>query len=104
MPNGGKLTFRSRPFKNKANSVELNVIDTGDGMSKAVMDRTVKPFFTTKPVGQGTGLGLARVFGVVTKSGGSVEIRCASGAGTTVSMRLERATPLAEHGALAVAE
>jgi signal transduction histidine kinase len=104
MREGGKLTFRSSLSKGGAHCVDLDVIDTGDGMSKAVLDRALEPFFTTKPVGQGTGLGLAQVFGVVTQSGGSVEIRSAPGAGTTVSLRLERATPLAEPGALAAAE
>ncbi len=93
MPDGGQLTFRSSPSKGGVPWVDLDVIDTGDGMSKAVVDRAMEPFFTTKPVGQGTGLGLAQVFGVVTQSGGSVEIRSAPSAGTTVSLRLERATP-----------
>jgi signal transduction histidine kinase len=104
MPDGGKLTFRSSRSKDGAHGVDLDVIDTGDGMSKAVVDRAMEPFFTTKPVGQGTGLGLAQVFGVITQSGGSVEIRSAPGAGTTISLRLERATPRVEHGALAAAE
>lgn len=93
MPRGGSLTFRSAASKSKPGCIDLDVIDTGEGMPKAVVDRAMEPFFTTKPLGQGTGLGLAQVFGVVTQSNGSVEIHSRPGAGTTISLRLRRDHP-----------
>ena len=91
MPQGGRLDIRSRPAKGRPGFVDLEVTDTGEGMPKAVLDRAIEPFFTTKPQGKGTGLGLAQVFGVVSQSGGTVEIDSAPGAGTTITLRLKTA-------------
>ncbi len=84
MPGGGTLSFRSRSLG--AGRVELVVADTGHGMTPEVLARAMEPFFTTKPVGKGTGLGLARVYGTVKAHGGSVEIRSLPGQGTSVRM------------------
>jgi len=93
MPDGGAFTLRARPTKGRPESIDLDVIDTGEGMPKEVIDRAMEPFFTTKPLGKGTGLGLAQVFGVVSQSQGSVDIRSKPGAGTTIALRLPRAEP-----------
>lgn len=73
-----------------ADHVMIEVRDTGSGMSEAVRSRVMEPFFTTKPPGQGTGLGLSQVHGVVTQLGGALTIDSAPGAGTTVRMLLPR--------------
>ena len=68
--------------------VVLGVSDTGTGMAESVMDRAIEPFFTTKDVGQGTGLGLSQCYGFARQSGGTLLIDSAEGAGTTVSILL----------------
>jgi signal transduction histidine kinase/ActR/RegA family two-component response regulator len=99
MAEGGTLTIRSAAATKLARNlprgdyIELCVTDTGIGMSEAVRARAIEPFFTTKPVGQGTGLGLSQVYGVVRESGGALEIESAPGKGTQVRLTLRRAVP-----------
>jgi CheY-like chemotaxis protein len=71
----------------------LSVTDQGHGMEPEVVQRAFEPFFTTRPKGQGTGLGLATAYGAVTDAGGSIEIESAPGAGTTVRIQLPAAVP-----------
>jgi signal transduction histidine kinase len=95
MPDGGSLTFaarnvrladdRSRPA-DLSDYVLLSVTDTGVGMTPAILDRALDPFFTTRPVGVGTGLGLSMVDGFVKQSNGHVEIESEPGRGTTVKL------------------
>jgi signal transduction histidine kinase/CheY-like chemotaxis protein len=66
--------------------LRLSVSDTGTGMSAATLARACEPFFTTKPPGQGTGLGLAMARGFAHQSGGGLAIESASGRGTTVTL------------------
>jgi len=68
--------------------VALRVSDEGRGMTADVAAHASEPFFTTKDIGQGSGLGLSQVFGFVTQCGGFVDVSSAEGAGTTVSMLL----------------
>ncbi|RYD54038.1 MAG: response regulator [Sphingomonadales bacterium] len=70
--------------------VAITVADTGCGMTQEVLDRVYEPFFTTKPVGQGTGLGLSQIFGFVRQSGGEIAIATAPGKGTAVTLYLPR--------------
>jgi two-component system NtrC family sensor kinase len=68
--------------------VLIEVSDTGQGMPEAVQAHVFEPFFSTKPVGEGTGLGLSLVRTIVEKHGGRVELRSGPGQGTTVSLSL----------------
>jgi signal transduction histidine kinase/ActR/RegA family two-component response regulator len=88
MPNGGTLTLRTRAYSGEivaSPAVCVEVCDTGIGMSEAVRGRCLEPFFTTKGE-QGTGLGLAMVYGMVQRHGADLEIDSEPGAGTTVRL------------------
>ncbi|WP_156311894.1 response regulator [Methylobacterium platani] len=76
----------------------LTLADTGEGMPPEVLARAFEPFFTTRPQGKGTGLGLAQVYGTAQQLGGAVTLRSRPGEGTTVSMYLPRAEPTARDG------
>ena len=104
MPAGGQLTISARRASSvdphlraqhlhRGDYVDLAVTDTGTGMSEAVQVRAIEPFFTTKPVGQGTGLGLSQVYAVAVESGGSLRIHSELNRGTTVYMTLPLAPP-----------
>ena len=70
--------------------VRVAISDTGAGMSEEVRTKAIDPFFTTKPVGQGTGLGLSMTFGYVRQSGGAMNIESAPGIGTTIIILMPR--------------
>ena len=100
MPNGGSLTISAARIVLERGSalvgdpilsgeyVEIAVRDTGCGMDKDVMARAFEPFFSTKGVGEGSGLGLSMVYGFARQSGGAVTIDSEPGAGTTVRLLL----------------
>jgi hypothetical protein len=69
--------------------VLVQVIDTGHGIPGDIIDRIFEPFFSTKEVGSGTGLGLSTVYGIVKQHGGEIEVSSAPGAGTTFTVHLE---------------
>ena len=73
-----------------ADYVLIEIVDTGVGMSDAVMQRAFEPFFTTKPTGQGTGLGLSMAYGFVKQSGGEITLQSRPGEGTCVQIYLPR--------------
>jgi CheY-like chemotaxis protein len=70
--------------------LRLDVEDTGVGIEPAILPRIYEPFFTTKPVGKGTGLGLTQIFGFARQSGGHATISSTLGEGTRVSLYLPR--------------
>ena len=70
------------------NFVRIEVRDSGQGMSEEVRNRAVEPFFSTKDVGQGTGLGLSMVYGFVRQSGGHLVLNSTEGSGTSVEIYL----------------
>ncbi len=94
MAEGGMLTFRTgvarltaaaaAPELRAGAYVMIAVADTGTGMTTPVLARAIDPFFTTKPPGKGSGLGLSQVYGLIRQSGGAVRIESKPGAGTTV--------------------
>jgi hypothetical protein len=86
MPGGGELTIRTVNAPN--DTVALSVTDVGHGMEPEVARRAFEPFFTTRPKGQGTGLGLATAYGAVTDAGGTIELDSQPGRGTTVRVCL----------------
>ncbi|MCK5379331.1 MAG: hypothetical protein KAJ78_07995 [Acidobacteria bacterium] len=85
MPGGGTLTIRTRAENHTA---VLEVEDTGVGMDERVRERVFVPFFTTKDVNEGTGLGLAVVHGIVTAHEGSIRVDSVLGKGSRFEVRL----------------
>jgi hypothetical protein len=104
MPKGGRLTIDTgnvdvdeayasgRPGLVPGRYVRLRVSDTGVGMDRATLDRVFEPFFSTKPKGRGTGLGLATVYGIITGAGGTIDVYSEPGLGTAISVLLPATT------------
>jgi len=101
MPDGGRITIETankwldlRAAKERdlpaGQYVSVCVTDTGTGMASDVIERAFDPFYTTKPIGQGTGLGLSMVHGFAGQSGGQVRIYSELGKGTTMCLYLPR--------------
>ena len=84
MPSGGMIEVRSSSTNGY---VEIEVTDTGIGISRENLSRIFDPFFTTKATGRGTGLGLSVSYGIIKEHAGKVEVRSTPGKGT--SFRLE---------------
>ena len=107
MPDGGLLTIETTNVRLDEHYASLNpdakpgdyallaVTDTGGGMAPDVARRALEPFFTTKPAGQGTGLGLSMIYGFTKQSGGHLKIYSELSHGTSVKLYLPRATAAA---------
>ena len=93
MPQGGTLHVVVQGHGDQR--VLLRVCDTGVGMDERVQARLFEPFFTTKEPGKGTGLGLATVYGIVTRAGGSIAVQSAPGAGARFDVSWPRVEALA---------
>jgi signal transduction histidine kinase len=108
MPDGGKLTLETRnvvldenyagmnPEVIPGNYVMIAVSDTGEGIPRSLLDKVIEPFFTTKGVGKGSGLGLSMVYGFVKQSNGHIKIYSEEGHGTSVKLYLPQAKVLAD--------
>jgi len=108
MPDGGTLSIRvansteaeteSSPFLTpaSADTVTIEVTDTGLGMSEATRKHLFEPFFTTKGPGRGTGLGLASVYGMVQAAHGGITVQSSPGRGTTLRLQLPRTQAVPE--------
>ncbi len=104
MPRGGRLAIETQnvdldeafcarhPRLGPGPHARLVVRDTGLGMSEEVKQHLFEPFYTTKPKGRGTGLGMATIFGVVEQAGGAIDVLSEVGQGTTVSIYLPAAS------------
>lgn len=103
MGHGGVLAIKTRNFLNKVKRpmvgtdemplgewVAIDVSDTGTGIPADVLARIFDPFFSTKPLGQGTGLGLSTVYGIIRQSNGYVGVETHLGKGTTFSIYMPR--------------
>jgi two-component system cell cycle sensor histidine kinase/response regulator CckA len=88
MPEGGRLTIATTA---DGNAIAVSVADTGIGMDDATRERIFEPFFTTKDAGEGTGLGLSTVYGIVRQSGGQIRVESAPGKGSTFTVALPAA-------------
>jgi CheY-like chemotaxis protein len=99
MPDGGTLSIDTTNAELDADDVTANTVepgryvrlrvsDTGCGMPPEVIERAFEPFYTTKPQGSGTGLGLATVYGIATAAGGDVHLYSEAGIGTTMTIVL----------------
>src|SRR5262245_12533737 len=93
MPHGGALRISvrhagPREDADPRDSVAIAIADTGMGIPEDIKHRVIEPFFTTKAVGRGSGLGLSQAYGFAAQSGGSMTIDSAVGAGTTVTFYL----------------
>ncbi len=107
MPEGGRLTIETarvqldatdaaaRPGLEAGAYLMVAVSDTGVGIAPEVLDKVYEPFFTTKPIGQGTGLGLSMVYGFAQQSNGQVRIHSQPGQGTSVKIYLPLAGTVA---------
>jgi PAS domain S-box-containing protein len=97
MPSGGDLRIGLANLPDGLDgspAVRLTVSDTGTGMVPAVVERAFEPFYSTKPKGEGTGLGLATVYGIVTRAGGTIAIDSTPGVGTTIEVLFPAGEPM----------
>lgn len=93
MPDRGTISLRTRNVDD--HWVEVQVEDTGTGMPKEVLERAMDPFFTTKDIGKGTGMGLSLVYSTLKAHHGHIDIQSEPGRGTCVKLRFPACDPVA---------
>ena len=101
MPRGGRLSIETANMAGptpQTGQILVSLSDTGAGMDAMVLARATEPFFTTRPPGKASGLGLSMVQGFVRQSGGSLEIESEPGVGSTVRLLLPRSIDPAAAG------
>ncbi len=105
MAGGGKVMIRTANEQGRRGPVVvISVEDDGTGMDQATVSHIFEPFFTTKLPGQGTGLGLSTVYGIVQRWGGELSVESEIGEGSTFTIRLPQAEGIDETGTPPVAE
>jgi PAS domain S-box-containing protein len=116
MPQGGRLTIETTNVQldeaytsvyedlEPGDYISISVSDTGIGMTPEVLAKAIDPFFTTKAVGEGTGLGLSVIYGFAKQSGGHLRLYSEIGGGTTVKLYLPRALQNAVATAVSIVE
>jgi signal transduction histidine kinase len=92
MPEGGRLTVETSHTA-ELDRVAIRVQDSGTGMTPTQAEHIFEPFYSTKPEGEGTGLGLPVTLGIVNSHGGSISVQSDPGCGTTMTVQLPVATP-----------
>ncbi|MFH1176087.1 MAG: ATP-binding protein [Acidobacteriota bacterium] len=97
MPEGGTLTLRTRSLTGR---IIAEVVDSGQGIPDDIRDRIFDPFFSTRGVGEGTGLGLAVSYGIVAAHGGSIEVKSTVGKGSTFRVVLPAGREASHEGAV----
>jgi signal transduction histidine kinase len=90
MSNGGELMVRAKPYS--SDYISVDVQDTGTGIKPESLEKIFDPFYTTKKVSRGTGLGLSVTYGIVKEHGGYIEVASEVGKGSTFSVYLPVAT------------
>jgi len=85
----GTITIKA--FTNIENQVLVAIKDNGPGIDQDTLTKIFNPFFTTKPVGEGTGLGLSVSYGIITNHGGDITVESTPGKGTVFTIILPRA-------------
>jgi two-component system NtrC family sensor kinase len=89
MPKGGTISIRANPVPD--GMVKIDLADTGAGIKPSDLEHIFEPFYTTKPVGEGTGLGLSLTYGIVRTHGGYIEVKSEMGKGTVFSIHIPAA-------------
>jgi signal transduction histidine kinase len=84
----GEIRIRTR---HEGSEVVVEIADTGKGMTQETLSKLFTPFFTTKPRGQGTGLGLSVSYGIIAKHKGRIDVQSQPGQGSTFTIRLPAA-------------
>jgi two-component system cell cycle sensor histidine kinase/response regulator CckA len=105
MEDGGRLSIMTRDFTNQrpiqlisetlpeGEWVMVEVSDTGTGIEQGILDRIFEPFFSTKEVGSGTGLGLSTVYGIIRQTGGFIDVDTEIDVGTSFTLYLPKVEP-----------
>jgi two-component system NtrC family sensor kinase len=93
MDRGGTLRIRTGANGSRGDEVMVEFADTGGGIPAEALDKIFEPFYTTKPPGRGTGLGLTICYGILEENGGRITVESQPGLGTTFRLYVPREAP-----------